>query len=308
MYNTYNPVELKDYILTKLGAPITNIEVTEEQIYTCIQDALQLFGEYHYNGTNTGYYTFYVGDDDKYRNGVFELDANVFAITKIVRIDSAASMFTMDGTASYPWVNDFVMGLTGNGVIGGRSCGISPTSPLTQGALGYYYQIMTYYGMMKDILFPLPQYNYNDDTRQLKVTGTFKKGDIIVVEAMIASYVDVGNMVGNVGNMQIGSSYDPYATQSDIYNNPNAALQGVPIGGITDPAKQGSYNNRWVKEYAIELVRELNGTILFKHQGLKLAGGITVDGASIINRALARQEQLRQELDLLSPCVPILVG
>nr|DAF95453.1 MAG TPA: neck protein [Myoviridae sp. ctCo31] len=43
-----NPRQLKDLILRRLGAPVINIEITEEQIYDCIYRALELYGEYHY--------------------------------------------------------------------------------------------------------------------------------------------------------------------------------------------------------------------------------------------------------------------
>ena len=43
-YNTYNPKTLKDAILRRLGAPVINVEVTEDQIYDCIQRALELNG------------------------------------------------------------------------------------------------------------------------------------------------------------------------------------------------------------------------------------------------------------------------
>ena len=32
-----NPKELKDVILRRLGAPIINVELTEDMIYDCIQ-------------------------------------------------------------------------------------------------------------------------------------------------------------------------------------------------------------------------------------------------------------------------------
>ena len=57
-YVTNNPRELKDAILRRLGAPVINVEVTEDQIYDCIQRALELYGEYHFDGVNKGYKVF----------------------------------------------------------------------------------------------------------------------------------------------------------------------------------------------------------------------------------------------------------
>ncbi|WWS25364.1 hypothetical protein vBKpnAMK6_00422 [Klebsiella phage vB_Kpn_AM_K6] len=68
------------------------------------------------------------------------------------------------------------------------------------------------------------------------------------------------------------------------------------------------YNNRWVKDYATALTKKLWGEILFKHQGLQLAGGVTVDGQTLKVEAQEEIERLREELDLLDPGCPILLG
>ncbi|UYM28820.1 neck protein [Serratia phage vB_SspM_LC53] len=309
-YNAYNPKELKDVILRRLGAPIVNVEVTTEQIYDCIQRALELFGEYHFDGLNKGYQVFTIGEDDEelYRTGVFDLSGkNIFAITQIVRTN-VGSITSMDGNATYPWFTDFMLGMAGiNGGMG-SSCN-KFYGPNAFGAdLGYFTQLMQYRTMMQDMLSPLPDYWYNDATGQLKVMGNFTKGDIIICEVFVKSYVDVEKAVGNTAGYGFASSCstNPYSP-GEIYDNPDRALSGMRAGQ-DDPIKQGSYNNRWVKDYATTLVKELNGQILAKHQGMSLPGGVTVDGVRLIEEARLEKEALRQELDLLDPPFGILVG
>jgi hypothetical protein len=43
--------ELKDYCLRKLGYPVIEINVSEDQIYDRINDAIDFFNEYHFNST-----------------------------------------------------------------------------------------------------------------------------------------------------------------------------------------------------------------------------------------------------------------
>ena len=130
---SYNPKQLKDAILRRLGAPITNIEVTTEQVYDCIQRALELYGEYHYNGYNKGYQAFYIGHDDvsqqKFRDGVFDLKGrNIFAVTQIIRTN-VGSLTSMDGQATYPWFTDFVLGQAGiNGGMGSSCNSFGPNA------------------------------------------------------------------------------------------------------------------------------------------------------------------------------------
>ena len=116
---TNNPAQLKDEILRRLGAPIFKIEVTTEQVYDCIQRALDLYAEYHYNGSNKGYIILTLGPDNP--KNIFDLSKeHIFAITKVLRTNMG-SLVSMDGTAVYPWFTDFLMGLTG-GSLGGGGC------------------------------------------------------------------------------------------------------------------------------------------------------------------------------------------
>lgn len=306
---SYNPKQLKDAILRRLGAPITNIEVTTDQVYDCIQRALELYGEYHYNGYNKGYQAFYIGHDDeeKFRNGVFDLKGrNIFAVTQILRTN-VGSLTSMDGQATYPWFTDFVLGLAG--INGGLGSSCNSFGPNAFGAdLGYFTQLMQYRSMMQDLLVPLPDYWYNDATEQLKVMGNFVKGDFIVIEVYTRSFNGVDSMVGNtVGYGYASACGEDAWSPGAVWDNPARRISGMRVGedlGLQD----GAYNNRWVKDYATALVKEVNGNILAKHQGMQLAGGTTVDGIRLIEEARLEKERLREELDLLDPPTPILIG
>lgn len=304
MGSAYNPKELKDEILMRLGAPIINIEVTEEQIYSCIQRALELFGEYHFNGTNKGYKVIKLDEDSV--SGVFDLsEDNIFAVTKVLRTN-ANSLLTWDGSAPYQFVSDMIMGMAGVGCGGGYGCSsfYGPGSFGTQ--LSYYAQIQQYWGMMSDMLDPIPDFFYNDNTGQLRLNGNFIAGNIIVIEVYIKSFSDVEKSVGDtVGYGYVGSQ-DLWST-ADKYDNPDRQLPGSVVGDNL-AIRQGSYNNRWVKDYSTALVKEINGQVLAKHQGLQLSGGISIDGVRLIEEAKLEKESLRQELYELDAPTPILIG
>ncbi|QMV33795.1 neck protein [Escherichia phage P479] len=308
---SYNPKQLKDAILRRLGAPITNIEVTTEQVYDCIQRALELYGEYHYNGYNKGYQAFYIGHDEvsqqKFRDGVFDLKGrNIFAVTQIIRTN-VGSLTSMDGQATYPWFTDFVLGLAG--INGGMGSSCNSFGPNAFGAdLGYFTQLMQYRSMMQDLMVPLPDYWYNDDTEQLKIMGNFRQGDVIVIEVYTKSYNGVDSMVGNTAGYGFASADcdNPWNAGAQ-WDNPARRISGMRAGedlGLQD----GAYNNRWVKDYATALVKEVNGNVLAKHQGMMMPGGVTVDGVRLIEEARMEKERLREELDLLDAPTPILVG
>ncbi len=298
------PKQLKDYILMRLGAPIIKIEVTEAQVYQCIQRALELYGEYHYNGLNKTYMAVYIGDDEKYKNGVFDLsDENIFAVTQIIR-GNTGLLLTMDGSATYPWASDFILGMAGvNGCSAAQSFG-----PSAYGAnLSYYTTIMQYWTILQNMFNPVPDFWFNDDTGQLKLSGNFNKGDLIFLEVWVKSFVDTNPMVGSYAGYGYAQGDQNPWTISDQYNYAPKSVGGY-YAGDNQGHKQGAFNNRWVKDYATALVKELNGSILAKHQGLQLAGGTTVDGVRLIEEARAEIEKLRDELDLLASPPGILMG
>ena len=298
------PHQLKDYILERLGAPIINIEVTPSQIFQCIQRALELYGEYHFNGLNRTFIAVHVGDSEQAKNGVFDLsDENVFAITEVIR-GGTSNLLTMDGTATYPWVSDFILGMTGFGGRGGCQRTFGPNA---YGAdLGYFTTIMQYWNMMKDMFNPVPDFWFNHDTGQLKLIGNFKKDDIIIMECWVKSFVDTEDSVGSYAGYS--SANDPTSwSVTDSYNNADRNVMGTRANDGSGLA-QGAFNNRWVKDYATALVKEVNGNVLAKHQGMQLPGGTTIDGVRLIEEARIEKERLVQELDLLSPPLGIYVG
>ena len=57
--NPQNRDEFKKYVKYKLGAPVLEVNVADEQMDIAISDALQFFHEkHHFNGTERGYVVF----------------------------------------------------------------------------------------------------------------------------------------------------------------------------------------------------------------------------------------------------------
>ncbi|AAQ81468.1 gp13 neck protein [Aeromonas phage 31] len=305
-YTCNNPLELKDAILRRLGAPIVHVEVTEEQVFDCISRALELYGEYHYDGFHRTYATV-VLTEQQAKTGIIDMKGgNVFAVTQVLRTN-VGSIITMDGTAVYPWFTDFVMGMTGAS-IGGQCKWYGPNA--FGGDLGYFTQLMSYRSMMGDLLSPLPDFYYNSSSEMMKIAGQFKAGDLIVFEVYCKSYANVDTMLaGTSAGYGFAMSCDgDEPSQSQLYGNPNLAGGAIYAGGSNGMLKDGAYNNRWVKDMSTAYVKELNGQVLAKHQGMQLPGGITIDGVRLIEEARIDIDKLRNELELLDAPPPIIMG
>ena len=46
---------IADYVLRRLGAPVVNVEISDVQLEDAIDDALQMYQEYHYDGAERAY-------------------------------------------------------------------------------------------------------------------------------------------------------------------------------------------------------------------------------------------------------------
>lgn len=60
--------QLKEYALRKLGAPVVEINVDDAQLEDRIDDALQMFAEYHFDGVQKAFYRYVVTEEDQ-QNG-----------------------------------------------------------------------------------------------------------------------------------------------------------------------------------------------------------------------------------------------
>ena len=250
-----NRDEFKTYIKYKLGAPVLEVNVADEQMDIAISDALQFFHErHHFNGTERGYVVFNIDDDfqDAFEgfNPVEELDGKEYKQQKnyiqlpddvvgVVRImNSGISSF---GQGIIPGGMMFPMLL---GSLTGDSCG-SVNSMLTS-----YYAIQEYMALIEWMFFPPKAFNFNQRTHRLIVDGNLNRmKGMMVIECMIKPNPDI---------------------YPDIYND------------------------LWLKEYATALVKAQWGRNLTKYQQVQLPGGIVINGQQILQDAQTELQTMRE--------------
>lgn len=80
--------EFKDYILRRLGAPVIDINVDDEQVEDRIDDALLKFRDYHYDGTEHVYLPYQVTPQDIV-NKYVTLPEGIIGVTRIFDINDS---------------------------------------------------------------------------------------------------------------------------------------------------------------------------------------------------------------------------
>lgn len=297
-YEAKTPKELKNLILRRLGAPIVNVEVTERQVFDCIDRAIELYIDYYPDGLNKTYVICRL-DEEQAATGIIKFDTPIYAITKILRDGNVLG--SMDGNATYTWFTDFVNGLA--------SFGGGSTYTLFAGAadISTYYMFQSYFNQLQDTLNPLDDYWFNSASNMVRLLGNHRVGEHVIFECWVPAATYIENATNAVGNSSVLVG-DESPSIVDRWNDPRSVAKSTVVGSDDYYSEQGVYNVRWVKDYATALVKQLNGYILSKHQGMQLIGGVQIDGKSIYTDATEEVQNLRDELMALSEPLPIIWG
>ena len=107
--------ELIDYCLRRLGAPVLEINVADEQIEDLVDDAVQFFQERHFDGVYPTFYKYKVTADDIARGRARGLDENsnvgIATTTVSTNIVGTATTFTYFENSNYLQVPPNVIGV-----------------------------------------------------------------------------------------------------------------------------------------------------------------------------------------------------
>lgn len=85
-----NREEFKDFCLRRLGAPLLEINVADEQVEDCIEIALQYYQDYHYDGTQKQFLSHEVTQED-IDNRYLSVPKNFIGITNIFSVGNSYS-------------------------------------------------------------------------------------------------------------------------------------------------------------------------------------------------------------------------
>jgi hypothetical protein len=171
--------DLKDYALRRLGFPVIEINVDDAQVEDRIDDAIQFFSEYHFDGVEEVYVPYIITQTDinnKYigTNSITtgSSGGNIISVTKIFIVDQAvqSGMFSVQYQLM---LNDYF-----NGFLTGTS------------NLSYYDTTKQYLSLLQQFLSPEKSISFSRVTNKLKIntdwSESLKVGDKILVQAYVA--------------------------------------------------------------------------------------------------------------------------
>lgn len=158
--------EFKEYILRKIGAPVIQINVSEEQVDDRVDEAVSFWRDYHYNGSQLVYLKHALTQED-IDNGYIRLPQNLLGISRVFDLDTSISTGTGIFNVQYQFVLNNINDITGY-------------------SIQNYYMTMSHIEFLQEWLVGKPLIRYNKHVNKLFLDvdkSRLAVGKYIVVEA-----------------------------------------------------------------------------------------------------------------------------
>ena len=157
--------DFKENCLRRLGKPVIEINVDDDQVEDRIDEALRFYWDYHFDGSEKTYYKYQVTQTDK-DNGYITIPENIIGVVNIFDIGSALGTNNLFNIRYQIALNDLYT--------------------LTSVSMVPYYMAMTHIQFLEQMLVGRQPLRYNRNTNKLYIDMDWNRinpGEYIVVEA-----------------------------------------------------------------------------------------------------------------------------
>ena len=260
--------ELIDYCFRKLGAPVLEINVDDDQADDLVDDALQLFGERHFDGIERMYLKYELTQEDIDR-GKAANTTGVGIVTTTGNSTNVSGLGTV--TSNFYETSNFIQ--VPDAVVGIDKIFKFDTSSISGGMFSIKYQLFLndlYYFNSVNLLQYSMTKTYLEDIDFLLTTDK----QIRFNKRQNRLYLDIDWKAQEVGTFLV--------IQCDRILNPDDFT--------------GVYNDSFLKLYLTSLIKRQWGQNLIKFQGVKLPGGLELNGRQIYDDAERELESIRSRL------------
>ena len=248
--------QLIDYCLRRLGAPVLEINIDDDQIDDLVDDALQYFSERHYDGVERMYLKYKITQGDIDRGRAKNTDGVGIVTTTATSVDTGAGSFT----SSFYETSNFIQ--VPDSVVGIEKIFKLDTSSISGGMFSLKYQLFLndmYYFNSVDLLQYAMVKRYLEDIDFLLTSDK----QIRFNKRQDRLYLDIDWGAQSAGNFMVIDCY--------------RALDPTSFTQV--------YNDSFLKRYLTALIKRQWGQNLSKFRGVKLPGGIELNGGEILQQA-----------------------
>ena len=254
---------LIDYCLRQLGAPVLEINVDDDQIDDLVDDAIQYFNERHFDGVEKMYLKYQITQEDIDR-GIGAQSAGVKTVdpkggvgivtTTATSVGSAATTFNFYENSNFIQVPDSVIGV--------EKIFKFDTSSISGGMFSIKYQLF-----LNDLYY-------------------FNSVELLQY-SMVKTYLeDIDFLLTPDKQVRFNKRQDRLYLDIDWGSQTAGNFMVIECYRALDPASFTQiYNDSFLKRYLTALIKRQWGRNLSKFRGVKLPGGIELNGGEILQQA-----------------------
>ena len=259
---------LIDYCLRQLGAPVLEINVADEQIDDLVDDALQYFNERHYDGVERMYLKYKVTQEDINRGKASSPDGvGIVTTTGTSSIVGAATTFNFYESSNYLQVPDSVIGI--------ERIFKFDTSSISGGMFSIKYQLF-----LNDLYY-------------------FNSVELLQY-SMVKSYLeDIDFLLTTDKQIRFNKRQNRLYLDIDWSSQSKDTFFVIDCYRALDPTEFTKvYNDSFLKKYLTSLIKRQWGQNLIKFNGVKLPGGIELNGRQIYDDAERELDDIKQRMSM----------
>jgi|TARA_A100000172_G_C3018104_1_gene102185 hypothetical protein len=250
--------ELINYAKRQLGAPVLEINVADEQVEDVLDDAIQYFHERHFDGVLRTYLKYQITQDDIERGKGPGADGvtGIVTTTATATIDGASMNFDWEENSNYLQVPPAVIGVD-------KIFHFDGSNTVTNNMFSVKYQLF-----LNDVAFNL---GYNG----------------LLSYAMTRTYLeDINFLLTTQKQIRFNQRMDRLYMDIDWSSLTSGDWIILDCYRTLDPNDYSRvYNDSFLKKYFTALLKRQWGQNLIKFQGVKLPGGVELDGRAIYEDA-----------------------
>ena len=258
--------DLVNYCKRQLGAPVLEINVAEEQIDDLIDDALQYFHERHFDGVVQTYLKYKIteGDINRGRTRGDNQTVGIVTTTASSTIDGASVTFSFEENSNYLQIPPQVIGIN-------KIFRYDGSQTVTNNMFSVKYQLF-----LNDL--------YN-----------FSSVDILSY-AMVKRYLeDVDFLLNTEKQIRFNQRQDRLYLDVDWGDVTKDDYLIIDCYRLLDPNDfTRVWNDSFLKRYVTQLIKRQGGQNLMKFQGVKLHGGVELNGRQIYDDAQKELDAIRE--------------
>ena len=260
--------ELIDYCKRKLGAPVLEINVADEQIEDLVDDAVQFFQERHFDGVYPTFYKYKITQSDIDRGRAKPGDPTassslgIASTTTSTNIVGTATTFTFYENSNYLQVPPNIIGVN-------KIFTFDGANTITHNMFSVKYQLF-----LNDIYY----------------WGTTE----LLSYAMVKTYLeDLDFLLNTHKQIRFNKRQDRLYLDIDWGSVTKDNYFIIDCYSTLDPNDYSRvWNDSFIKPYLTSLIKRQWGQNMMKFTGVKLPGGVELNGRQMFDDA-------QREIDVL---------